>query len=332
MPDQPRNIWELADLETPWSLLVVGTLRIADLIADGMHDVPELARETRVDELALRRVLLHLVRRGVFAESAPDRIELTPLSQQLVGHSSGFDLEGIGGRMAGAYSTLLDVVRTGRPTYARMFGQEFWEDLAANPALSASFDDMMGPGGHPTPSPDVLVDGDWDGVASVIDVGGGTGSLLAEMLRAHPTLHGTLVDREDTIERARELLGQAGLLHRVTFAAQSFFDPLPAGADLYVIRHVLADWPDREKLSILRRTAGALHGRSRVAVVGDVVPDEEARRHPELLMLVLFGGGDCALSRFHELAREAGLAILRAGAAPGGDYVVELGLPGGVVN
>lgn len=328
MDDGTPNIWDLADLETPWSLLVVGTLRIADRVAAGTRDIPSLARETQADEDALRRVLLHLVKRGVFAETQPDQLELTPLSRQLVGRSAGFDLGGIGGRMAGAYATLLDVVQTGRPAYAREFGRGFWDDLAANPPLSASFDEMMGPGGHATPSPDILLDGDWGGVGSVVDVGGGTGSLLAQVLRAHPTLRGTLVDRPDTIERARELLGRAGVLSRITFAAQSFFDPLPAGADLYVVRHVLNDWPDREKVSILRRCAGALDGRGRVVVVGGVVPDAEARRHPNLLMLVLFGGGDAALSRFHELAREAGLEVRSAGHAPGGDYVVELQVAG----
>ena len=326
MADDAPSIWALADLETPWSLLVVGTLGIADRIAAGTHEIPALAREASVDEDALRRVLLHLVQRGVFAETATDRLELTALSRQLVGRNPGFDLNGIGGRLAGAYGTLLDVVRTGRPAYADLYGRGYWEDLAANPALAASFDDMMGPGGHATPSADILVHGDWDGIATVVDVGGGTGSQLAEILRRHPTMRGTLVDQPDTIERARGLLGAAGVLDRVTLAPQSFFDPLPAGADLYVMRRVLNDWPDQEKLSILRRCAGALTPTSRIVVMGGVVPDEEARRRPELLMLVLVGGGTCPLSRFTQLATQAGLEVSAAGHAPGGDYAVELRL------
>jgi len=321
-----ESIWALADLETPWSLFAIGTLAIADRIAAGTRGIAALARESNVDEEALRRVLLHLVQRGVFAETAPDQLELTPLSRQLVGRNSGFDLSGIGGRMAGAYGTLLQVVRTGRPAYGDLFGRGFWEDLEANPALSASFDDMMGPGGHPMPSPDILLHDDWDGVVTVVDVGGGTGSLLAGILRQRPTIRATLVDRPDTVERARVLLGAAGVLDRVTLAPQSFFDPLPAGADLYVVRHVLNDWPEQEKVSILRSCAAAQSTISRVIVIGGVLPDDEARRHPDLLMLVLFGGGECGLSRFAELAGQAGLEVSAAGEAPSREYVVELRL------
>ena len=98
----------------------------------------------------------------------------------------GSDLDGIGGRMAGAWSSLLSAVRTGRPAYHEVFGQPFWEDLTAHPDVAASFDAMMGPAGHGVPDPDVLLSGDWSGVRSVVDVGGGTGSLLAAILRAHP--------------------------------------------------------------------------------------------------------------------------------------------------
>ena len=153
---------------------------------------------------------------------------------------------GIGGRMAHAWSSLLVAVRTGAPAYHTVFGRPFWEDLEAHPDLAASFDGLMGPAGHGTPDPEVLVSGGWESVHTVVDVGGGTGSLLAEILRARPTIRGTLVDLPGTVARSGEIFQAAGVSDRVTTVGQSFFDPLPSGADLYLLKNLLADWPDGE--------------------------------------------------------------------------------------
>src|SRR5205814_9336069 len=101
-------------------------------------------------------------------------------------------LEGIGGRMAGAWMGLLAAVRTGGTAYHEVFGRSFWDDLEANPRVAASFDALMGVAGHGDPDSEVLLDGDWSGVRTVVDVGGGTGAQLAAILRAHPAVRGVL--------------------------------------------------------------------------------------------------------------------------------------------
>src|SRR4029077_13699258 len=103
------------------------------------------------------------------------------------------------------------------------FGKPFWEDLQAHPQIAESFDALMGPG-HGTADPDVLISG-WDSVRTAVDVGGGTGSLLAEILRAHPGVRGTLVDLPATVARSRAVFQAAGVADRATAVGQSFFDP-----------------------------------------------------------------------------------------------------------
>src|SRR5262249_44539534 len=184
------------------------------------------------------------------------------------------DLDGFGGRMAHAWGSLLQAVRTGAPAYHRVFGRPFWDDLQAHPQIAASFDALMGPAGHGTPDPEVLVSGGWEAVRSVVDVGGGTGALLAEILRARPTVRGTLVDLPVTVARSGATFQAAGVADRVTAVGQSFFDPLPAGADLYLLKSVLGDWPDREALAILRRCALAARPAGRIVLLNGVSPDE----------------------------------------------------------
>jgi hypothetical protein len=322
---KPVDIWTLGDLSTPWSIHVVVTLRVAQHIAAGCQQIGDLAHATRADADSLHRVLRHLVRQGIFEEPMVGTFALNDAARPLLddGVILGFDLDSVGGRMAHAWNTLLTAVRTGRPAYHEVFGRPFWDDLAAHPEIAERFDALMGPQGHGTPDPDVLVSGDWTDVRTVADIGGGTGSLLAEVLRTHSEVRGILVDQPATIARAEMRLREAGLIDRVTLAPQSFFDPLPAGADLYVLKSVLCDWPDREAEMILRRCAEAAGPAGRVVLDNEVSPDSDAGPPPELLMMVLVGGRARSLSEFRPLALRAGLEVTAAGKRASGRFTVE---------
>jgi hypothetical protein len=318
------NLWALSDLCTPWCIHVVATLRVADHLAAGKSQLEDLATACGADADYLGRVLRHLVHQGVFEEPERGRFVLNGPSRGLLESAVrlGFDLEGIGGRMAYAWGSLLQAVKTGAPAYHTVFGRPFWDDLQAHPDVAASFDALMGPAGHGTPDPEVLIAGGWDSVRSVVDVGGGTGALLASILGARPTLRGTLVDLPATVARSGEIFQAAGVADRVTTIGQSFFDPLPAGADLYVLKNVLADWPDREARALLKRCAEAAHPAGRVVIIGGVTSDEGAPS-PALLMLVLVGGKDRSLTEFRALARLAGLEVHASGRQPSSRFVVE---------
>lgn len=319
------DIWTLGDLSTPWSIHVVVTLRIAQHITAGRHQIDDLARAAGAHTDSLHRVLRHLVRQGIFEEPTVGTFTLNDAARPLLddGIMLGFDLEGFGGRMAHAWNTLLAAVRTGRPAYHEAFGRPFWDDLAAHPALADRFDALMGPQGHGTPDPDVLLSGDWSGVRTVVDVGGGTGALLAEVLRAHPAVRGILVDQPGTIARAEPLLREAAVFDRVRLAPQSFFDPLPSGADLYLLKNVLSDWPDEQAVAILGRCADAARPGGRVAVINGVSSDERGGPDPELLMMVLVGGRGRTLTEFRALARQAGLEVAATGTRRSGRLTVE---------
>ena len=318
------DIWTLSDLCTPWCVHVVATLGIADHIAAGNTEIGPLAAASGADRNSLHRVMRHLVSKGLFAEPAPGRFALNEAAQGLLEESVrlGLDLDSFGGRMAHAWGTLLSAVRSGKPAYHEAVGRGFWEDLDAHPAIAASFDALMGLPGHGVPDWRVLVDAtDWESVRTVVDVGGGTGALLAEILRARPEVRGTLVDLPRTVARSGEIFQAAGVADRVTTVAQSFFDPLPGGGDLYLLKSVLGNWPDREATAILRRCAEAARPSGRVVVFTGAGPGEEAS--PELLMMVLVGGRARTLDELREMAREAGLEMTAVGRQASGRVIVE---------
>jgi hypothetical protein len=319
-PVEGANLSVLSDLCTPWCIHVVATLRIANYIAAGSTDIKTLARSAECNADFLQRVLRHLVSKGVFAEPAPGHFALNQAALEV--QRFGLNLDGIGGRIAHAWGTLLTAVRTGKPAYHECFGLPFWEDLQAHPDIAASFDELMGPAGHGIPDPEVLLTGGWEKIKTVVDVGGGTGALLVKILRAHPQIQGTLVDFPGTVARAEALLQAAGVRERVRTIGQSFFDPLPAGADLYLLKSILNDWPDQEALLILRRCAEAARPSGRIVIMGGVVPDDSM---PSLLTpeMVLLGGKERPLTEFRDLAQQSGLSIQIAGQLPSGRFAVE---------
>jgi len=271
-------------------------------------------------------VLRHLIGKGLFAEPSPGNFALNDAARALLepGARLGFDLDGIGGRMARAWSSLLTAVETGAPAYDEVFSRPFWDDLAAHPHIAASFDALMGPEGHGLPNVDIPLSGGWDAIRTVVDVGGGTGSLLSEILKAYPLVRGTLVDFPSTVERSAEIFERAGVADRVTVAGQSFFDALPAGADLYLLNKVLDNWPDREATAILTRCAGAANPNGRVIVMTGVTDAETP--DPQLLMMVLVGGKDRTMAEFRALAAAAGLKVESAGRNSTGRFMVECGV------
>ncbi|MFJ7418625.1 methyltransferase [Streptomyces uncialis] len=319
------DLWALSDLATPWCVRVVVTLGVAEHMADGVTKVGELARRTDCDGESLARVLRRLVANGLFEEPAEDEFTLNEAARVFLEPGplrGGLNLDGHGGRLAGAWTGLLDAVRSGRPTYHGVFGLPFWEDLDAHPGLAESYDSMMVEGRH-VPDPAVLVhDGDWADVRHVVDVGGGTGAMLAEILRARPHVHGTLVDLPRTVARSGEIFGPAGVADRATVAPQSFFEPLPAGADVYLIQSVLLDWPDEEATRLLTRCAEAAAPNGRVVVVGGVSADRAAGKGG-LLLMVMTGGKPRSLDEFRVLAAEAGLTVSASGESPSGHFIIE---------
>lgn len=321
----------VTDVIAPWAVRVAATLRLADHIAAGVTGRVELAGKAGADPDALRRMMRFLTARGVFTEPEPDVYGLSPTADMLredhpAGRREWLDLDGAGGRLDSTYVGLLESVRTGGPAYASVHGRAFWEDLAADPELSRSFDRLMA--GHAAWFSEVATAYDWSRVRHVVDMGGGTGALLAALLDSHGQLRGTLVDLPTTIAGARHVLDEAGVGQRCELIGSSFFEPWPAGADVYLLSHVLHDWNDERALAILRRGAEATAGGGRLLVLerlagGQGGTDPALATKMDLRMLALVGGRERSAADFAALAAAAGLACRVVGDTPSGVTLLE---------
>ncbi|MFK0252774.1 methyltransferase [Streptomyces sp. NPDC090445] len=309
----------LADLATPMAVRVAATLRVADHLVAGRRTSAELAAAVQAHPDALDRLLRHLVSVGLFTRdtgsgSGSGRYGLTELGQQLRDdHPSGkrrwLDLNGAIGRGDLSFVELLHSVRTGEPAYPVRYGAALWEDLAADPERSASFDFLMSH--HITLEHARLPQAyGWAALGHVVDVGGGSGGLLATLLAAHPELRGTVVDLPGPAAAARRLFADRGLSGRADVAPGSFFEPLPAGAGGYVLSAILHDWSDDPATALLRRCAEAAGDKGAVLVIEAIGRDGESPNTAmDLRMLAYNSGKERGLAEIRVLGERAGLAV-----------------------
>lgn len=290
---------------------VVG-LGVPDLLVDGPLTAEEIAAVVGRRAGPLRRVLRMLAGAGYFMLEE-DRVGLTDQGQALVsGHPSGsrdFLLMVVGPTMTGAFSHLDATLRSGRSGIEEAFGVGLFEYLAQHPAEGEAFGRMM-MGSHGEGPAAVAAAYDFSRFTHLVDVGGGVGTLLRTVLEANPHLRGTLFDQASVVAGAE--LGEVS--DRVELLTGDFFESVPAGGDLYVLSHVLHDWPDEECLRILRSCRDALGPEGRLLLVEMVLPSD-GTPHPsqffDLIMLTVTGGQERDAEEYRSLLSRAGLEMTR---------------------
>ena len=327
-----RALASLIDLATPFAVRAAVTLRLPELIAEGGAEIGSLATATGAHRHSLQRLLRHLVRIGLFAQDDDGAYGLTALSRQLLAEDGKWlkdwlALDGPGARMDMAFSGMLHSARTGTSAYEAVHGTPFWDDYQRNDDLRRFFGDVMAAYAWQT-GPVLAAEFDWEPVSSVIDVGGGQGALLSEIVRGNPHLAGEVLDLPAVATEADRFLAEAGVADKAAFVPGSFFDPLPEGRDVYLVSRVLTDWNDENAVRILRRCAEAA-GDGRVVIVEVLAGDDHAKQNTsfDLQSLVLLGGQERSVADFEVLAAEAGLKVTETRTWPGGLVVVECGKP-----
>ncbi len=312
--DAQERLAGLSDLMTPWAVRVAATLGVADQIADGATTAAEIATQCGADAIAMRTMLNYLATKGVFRLDG-DHVHLTAVSELLLDGDEHqwrefLHLDRASGLMGAGLNGMRDAVVTGQSGFESRHGKTFWEDLNERTEHGAMFDEHLG-GWADEWSPAVIADELWQEARRLVDIGGGSGTFAAAALDAHPHLRATVVELPETAARATELFRQRGLTDRADVSAQSFFDPLPAGADVYLLAQVLHDWPDAEATRILERAATAA-GDTGTVVVAERLDSDDPDDHAEmsLLMLTLFGSRERTADEYRELFAAAQLELV----------------------
>ena len=288
-------------------------LGVPDLLAEGAMSAPALATATDTHAPSLFRVLRALAAIGVLAEGPSGIFALTPLGQPLRAKAPGSIRAAVLMLLDewnwAPWGHLLHAVRTGQTAFRHLHGVPVFEYLSSRPDAAASFDAAMGTLSA-LQAPQVAAACDLGGARTILDVGGGRGTLLAALLRGNPHLRGILFDVPHVVREAQGILEKEGVAARCQLTGGNFFEGLPAGADTCVLRDILHDWDDEQAQRILRRCRDALPGHGRLILVERIVARDARDALPVLLadleMLVNIGGRERSETELRALVESNG--------------------------
>ncbi len=300
------------------ALYAVAKLGVADLIEQGSQTTAALASELKLNEEALYRILRLLVSEGVFEEIRDRTFRNTDVSTLL--------RTGVPGSLRSlfiywgsefyypCFGEILYSIQTGVPSRTKLSGMDGFEYLRLNPEQARIFDDAMTSSSELS-GPAVAAAYDFAEWGSIMDVGGGNGILLSQILRAHPTLHGVLADQPHVLERARQRGFLSGELEpRTTMQPCNFFEKVPSGCRAYLMQRVIHDWDDEQARTILKNCRNAVPKDGVLLLVefsllSDNLPS--LGKVIDIVMLVLTGGRERTVEQYRDLLASAGFRLNR---------------------
>ena len=308
---------------------VVATLGVADLLADGPRTSDELAAATSCHAGSLYRLLRALASVGVLSEDEGRCFSLTPtgtlLRSNVPGSLRGWAMYVGRPYFRDAWGHLEHSVRTGENAFQHAHGTDVWRYRAEHPDESAIFDLAME--SLTGASNRALLDAyDFGRFGTVVDVGGGNGTLLAALLGEFPAMRGVLLDQPHVVANAAAVLVQAGVADRCEIVGGSFFDDVPRGGDAYALKSIIHDYEDERAIAILRICRQAMGAEAMLLLIERIVgpPNEDPRtKFSDLNMLVAPAGRERTLQEWEALVTRAGFRLATATPTTAGLAVIE---------
>jgi hypothetical protein len=308
-------------LRASQALYVAAKLHIADHLARRHMNSVELATVTKTDSAALHRVMRTLCALDVFAESSTGEFSLNSTAELLRSDTPGSFraavLFSVGDVRWRCWSDLLGTVRAGGGGAERALGTGLFEFYATHPEQSEIHDQAMRAISAAQVAA-VLSAMDFSQAGVVVDVGGGTGELLAAILAATPTLRGVLFDLPHVVAHAPCVLSDSGVIDRVQVVGGSFFDSVPLNGNTYLFKTVLHDWDDARGTVILRNCRKSMKSGDKLLIIERELPElgQPARAVEAFLadleMLVMTPGGrERTGSEFAKLLSDSDFQLVR---------------------
>jgi len=297
---------------------VAAKLELADRLKDGARTVEQLATAAEVQAPALYRVLRALASVGIFAETKDKRFKLTPLAVTLrkaVPSSMHAVALTFGEKyQEDAWAQLLHGLKTGENPFRKAHGGSLFEYLETHPDDLKVFSEAM-TSVSSTENPAIAAAYKFSWIRTLVDVGGGNGSLLSTILKANPKLKGVLFDQPSVIARAKQdrYVTAKEIAGRCMLESGNFFAAAPKGGDAYIMKRTLHDWDDEQCAKILSNCCAAMNEKGRVLVIDAVIPpgnDPDRGKLLDMQMLII-GGRERTKKEFATVFKNAGLKLTR---------------------
>jgi hypothetical protein len=290
-------------------------LGIADVLGDGPLTAQEIAKRVGAHPDATYRLLRMLSGFSIFSEQADHRFALTPMADALR-EGAPDSMRGIAVLMGHPllwedWGHLISSVRTGAASLPALRGMSGYDFLMANPEYATVF--FQGMGSMSSAETDSLLEAyDFSQFRQIVDFGGGRGTLLAAILKQAGNSHGILYDSPYSTSEAGPVLEAAGVAERCTIQNGGIFDSPPSGADVYVLKHIVHDFPESECLAVLKNIRGAIDPGGKLLVMEYVLNGNNERHLGNIIdlwLLLLLGARERTRQQYTELFASAGFRL-----------------------
>jgi len=296
------------------ALFVAAKLGIADILSDGSKTADELAKAAGVNSHGIYHLMRMLVSMGVFSVEDNEKFCLNSLGKHLrTGTSDSLrgTVMAMGDEIYQAWGNLLYGIKTEKTAFNHTFNRDFFSYFKQNSEASVNFNEWMKETTREWLLP-VLEAYDFSEVKTLVDVGGGIGTLTAVILNANPKMQAILFDREDVVVGAQGVLEGAGVADRCQIVGGNFFDAVLPDGDLYLISRVLLNWDDTKAIKILTNCYQAMTVKDRLVVVDFMLP--KGKMSPfmglsSLNLFILFGTFMRTEDEFYNLLSSAGFKV-----------------------
>lgn len=299
------------------AIYVAAKLGIADYLQKQPKTAEELAAVTDTHAPSLYRVLRTLASVGIFVEDKNHRFGLTPLAATLqteAPYSLRFmAIAELGGEHYLGWGNLLHSIKTGETAFNHATGMSIWDYYRQHPENSKPFDRAM-TDLTATVVEAVLESYDFSSFSTVVDVGGGRGSLIAAILKTNSTLKGILFDLPTVIEDAPPQLAADGVADRCALVAGNFFESVPVGGDAYLLKWIVHDWDDAHAIAILKNCHQVMPDNSKLLLIEQVISPGNGLPFAQLMdlnMLVMMGGQERTEAEYSSLLQATGFQLTR---------------------
>jgi hypothetical protein len=293
-------------------------LGIADALATSSpQESAALAHAVGADVTALTRLLRTLVSLGLLAQLHPQTYALTSLGAVLRSDHPGsmrdLLLAVTDPPHVQAWSKLHESVASGQPMVPALFGMPIFAYYAAHPDERAAFSRAMG-NLSALAAQGTVHNYDFSHARHIVDVGGAHGDLVLHILHAHPHARGTVFDLPHVADAARQAITAQGYTGRCEALGGDFFQAVPPGGDVYILKLIVHDWPDPEVVRILHNCRAAMPQDGTLLVIEMVLPDDHhlsPAHWSDLNMLVMTGGQERTAREYGALLAQAGFRLTR---------------------
>jgi len=316
----------------PQALRTAAELGVPDLLADGSRTAADLASASGAHTASLHRLLRALVTIDVLVEDDDGAFALTPMGGLLRA-----DVDGTvrawtiyqGRDVWDEWGLMREAILTGRSGREIAHGEGGFEPLRDDPRRAATFNSAMAELTRLSARA-VVAGWDFGRYPRIADIGGGYGELLGAVLGANPGCRGILFDLPHAVEAAGGHLDKMGVRERCEIVDGSFFEEVPGGADLYVLKSVLHDWDDGRAAEILATVGRAMGPDARLLLVERLMPERmQARPEHRLLaradmnMLVAHAAPERTERQWRDLLGGSGFDVVTITPIPGAATAIE---------